>query len=100
MHELTLFPPATRTTDPETSRNAEDRMKGGRSTKNHTVLALLRAHPEGMTSQEVEDALRYRDVTTGKMVTNWWRRLSDLKHLGLVRVTGEVRDGCEVHVVA
>lgn len=75
-------------------------MKPRRGTKNEKVLALFLAYPKGLNAKEVENFLRYRDARTGELVTNWWRRASDLKHLGLIVPTGIIRDGSEVYVAA
>lgn len=90
--------PVARDSDPLTSHKAHDRIAPKRGTRAAQVLALLKAYPRGLTAQEVELFLQYRDRTTGKMVTGWWKRLSDLKNAGLVRGTGEEREGGEVYV--
>jgi hypothetical protein len=97
-YQATLLPPVARASDPATSHNAARAIEPKRGTRMSEVLGLLRAHPRGLTAQEVERFLSYRDVTTGKMVTGWWKRLSDLKAAKLVRATGEERDGGEVYV--
>ena len=92
------LPPVARDADPVTSHRGHDRVAPKRGTRAAQVLALLKAHPAGLTAQEVELFLQYRDLATGKLVTGWWKRLSDLKAAGLVRGTGDERDGGEVYV--
>lgn len=92
-----FLPPASRADDPPTSHAAERRIRLKRGTMANRVYRLLLAYPRGLTAQEVESFLRYKDLTTGKYVTGWWKRLSDLKNAGLVVGTGEVREGGEVY---
>ena len=94
----TLFAPASRAADPATSKAAERRMLPKRGTMASRVYHLLLAYPKGLTAQEVERFLTYKDLKTGKPVTGWWKRLSDLKHAGLAEATGGTRDGGEVMV--
>ena len=93
-----FLPPVARDRDPVTSHAGHDKVQPKRGTRMAEVLALLKAHPRGLTAQEVELFLQHRDLKTGKMVTGWWKRLSDLKNAGLVRGTGEEREGGEVYV--
>lgn len=97
-YETSFLPPVARDRDPVTSHAGHDAVAPKRGTRMAQVLALLKAHKNGLTAQEVEAFLTYRDRTTGKLVTGWWKRLSDLKHAGLIRGTGEERDGGEVYV--
>ena len=91
------LPPVARDRDPVTSHAGHDKIQPKRGTRMAEVLALLKAYPAGLTAQEVEAFLTYTDRTTGKRVTGFWKRLSDLKNAGLVEGTGETRDGGEVY---
>lgn len=84
-----LLPPTARTSDPATSHAASRAIEPRRGTLMSQVLAMYRAYPEGLTPKEVGKYLMHDGA---------WKRVSDLKALGLVRTTGAVRDGGEVYV--
>lgn len=88
MADLDLFAPIARASDPSTSHAAATRIEPKRGTQASQILALIRAYPAGLTALEVE---RY------SMIRGAWKRVSDLKNAGLIRTTGEVRDGGEVY---
>lgn len=92
------FPPNVRTSDPETSHQAAKRIEPKRGTHASQVLSLFRAHKNGLTATEVDAYLSYRDPKTGRVVGGWWKRASDLLAVGLLRETGETRDGARVLV--
>lgn len=96
-YETSFLPPVARDSDSVTSHAGHDKIQPKRGTRMAEVLALLKAYPKGLTAQEVEAFLTYTDRTTGKRVTGWWKRLSDLKNAGLVEGTGETRDGGEIY---
>jgi hypothetical protein len=82
------LPPNVRTADPATSKAASKRIEPKRGTQASQVLAMFRAYPLGLTASEVE---RYT------MLKGCWKRVSDLKALGLIVGTGETRDGSEIY---
>lgn len=86
---LDLFAPIARADDPATSHRAATRIEPKRGTQASQLLAIFRAYPRGLTPKE---AALYANIPHG------WKRVSDLKRAGLVRGTGEERDGGEVYV--
>ena len=77
MFQSNLFPPASHSNDPLTSRKAEARMnRGPRVSHAETVLAAVRAHP-GITAPELMVVTRLGEYQIR-------RRLSDLKDLGKI----------------
>ncbi len=84
-----LFSPIARASDPSTSHAGAKAIEPKRGTQASQILATIRAYPAGLTASEVE---RYT------MIRGAWKRVSDLKNAGLIRTTGEVRDGGEVYV--
>ena len=89
MTDLDLFTPIARTTDPDTSHQAARRIEPKRGTQASQILAVYRAYPRGLTANEVEDYTKIRGS---------WKRVSDLLNAGLLRPTGEERDGSRVLV--
>jgi hypothetical protein len=86
---MDLFTQIARATDPETSHKGAERIEPKRGTQASQILATIRAYPTGLTALEVERFTLIRGA---------WKRVSDLKNAGLIRTTGEVRDGGEVYV--
>jgi hypothetical protein len=84
-----LFTPIARNSDPSTSHAGARAIEPKRGTHASQVLATIRAYPKGLTALEVE---RYT------LIRGAWKRVSDLKNAGLIRTTGEVRDGGEVYI--
>ena len=84
-----LFTPIARSSDPETSHAGAKAIEPKRGTQASQILATIRAYTAGLTALEVE---RYT------LIRGAWKRVSDLKNAGLIRTTGEVRDGGEVYV--
>ena len=86
---IDLFTPIARTDDPATSHAAAARIQPKRGTQASQILATLKAYPNGLTAAEVE---RFT------LLKGAWKRVSDLKNAGLIRATGETRDGQQVWV--
>lgn len=84
-----LFAPIARASDSQTSHDGAKRIQPKRGTQASQVLATVRAYPAGLTALEVE---RYT------LIRGAWKRMSDLKNAGLIRATGETRDGGEVYI--
>ena len=89
MSDLDLFTPIARADDPATSHAAARKVQPKRGTQASQLLALYRAYPNGLTDAE---ACLYANIPHG------WKRCSDLRNAGLIRPTGEVRDGQRVCV--
>lgn len=87
--QLDFTAPIARATDPATSHAGAKRVEPKRGTQASQLLAIFRAYPKGLTPKE---AATYAHIEHG------WKRVSDLKHAGLIRGTGEERDGGEVYV--
>lgn len=85
------LPPNVRTSDPETSHAASKRIEPKRGTHAASVLATLRYYTAGLTAKEMEAYTK---------IPGAWKRMSDLKALGLIVGTGETREGSEVYVAA
>ena len=83
-----VYPPNVRTSDPETSKAASKRHEPKRGTHASQCLAMFRAYPRGLTADEV-------GIFTA--IKGAWKRVSDLKALGLIVGTGETRDGSEIY---
>ena len=84
-----LFAPIARASDPSTSHAGAKAIEPKRGTQASQILATIRAYPAGLTALEVE---RYT------LIRGAWKRTSDLLNAGLIRETGEVRDGGRVLV--
>ena len=85
------FPPATRVSDPHTSKTAEEKItkSGKRETHCQIILDCLSKH-NGSTTKELADyligILRYDQI---------WRRMADLRENGYIRRNDQiVRNGC------
>ena len=79
-------PPAVRSTDPDTSREAAVRTPG----RNSQLVLLLRCyyvHTEGLTNEEAGD----RSGLSSNVTTCYWKRCSELAKLGYTAPTGEKR---------
>lgn len=82
-HELSL-PPASRSTDPTSSREAERSVNGGaRQRQTHRLAELVRSHPD-LTGNELSRS----GVLTERQIS---RRLNDARTNGLIDVSGERR---------
>ena len=86
---MDLFTPVARATDPQTSHRGMQTIEPKRGTQASQLLAIFRAYPRGLTPKQ---AALYAAIPHG------WKRVSDLKNAGLIRTTGETRDGGEVYV--
>lgn len=84
--QQTMFPVASRITDPETSRKAEraHTKLGTRSKRAKQVLDLLHFHPDA-TAGELSRAMlsRHPDLPFTVCAETPHKRLSDLRSLGL-----------------
>lgn len=89
MSDLDLFTPIARADDPATSHAAAKRIEPKRGTLASQALAMYRAYPKGLTDAELEAYTGLKGI---------WKRCSDLRNAGLIRPTGEVRDGQRVCV--
>jgi hypothetical protein len=84
-----LFTPIVRSSDPETSHEAANRILPKRGTDAARVYAWFLANPRGATAKEYSAWTKHE---------GGWKRCSDLIAKGLLRETGEVRDGGRVLV--
>lgn len=87
MTDLDLFSSIARTDDPATSHAAAAKVKRG--TDAYCVWMWYRANPSGATAKEYAQWAKH---------DGGWKRCSDLLKIGLLRETGEVRDGGRVLV--
>jgi hypothetical protein len=87
--DLDLFAPIARASDPETSHAGADRIAPKRGTDAARVYAWYLANPSGATAKEYAQRTKH---------DGGWKRVSDLLRKGLLRETGEVRDGGRVLV--
>ena len=83
MTQLDAFQPRDRRTDPNTSHAAAASMLEGAASHRAKILAFLREHG-GATGDGLDDALGWRHATAN-------RRLPELRELGLVTMTDEMR---------
>lgn len=84
-----LFTPIARTDDPDTSHAGADRIAPKRGTDAARAYAWYLANPKGATAREYAHWTKH---------DGGWKRVSDLLRKGLLRETGEVRDGGRVLV--
>lgn len=88
--DIDLFTPIARATDPATSHAGAKAIEPKRGTQASQILATFRAYAHtGLTDAEVESYTKIRGA---------WKRCSDLRNAGLIRPTGETRDGQRVCV--
>lgn len=74
--------------DPDTSRAAAARNSLRSGTQRTRVMAVVAAHPNGLTAEEVTHLLGMREATSGSSAA---KRLSELKAAGMVIATGQTR---------
>lgn len=84
-----LFTPLARTDDPATSKAGEAKANVKRGTDIARVVAWYKANPRGATAKEYSEWTKHE---------GGWKRASDALRLGLLRDTGERRDGGRVLV--
>ena len=78
---------ASRNSDPDTSAAAASSIRGEKANALESkVLDMVKAHPDGLTGQEVTDLLGLDRVTTSP-------RFAPLKRKGLIYDSGERRSG-------
>lgn len=80
--------------EPETAVAAARRARNFAGTHCGLIQVVLRAHPEGLTSHEIEVILHARGIAHGHCGLSYHevaRRIADLKRAGLVIDSGERR---------
>ena len=86
----TRWTPNARTSDPITSHLGAADVEPRALTQRGRLLAAFRAHPDGLTDEEaaiLAVGVSYRSC--------WWKRCSELRDLGLIEPTGEMREGSQ-----
>lgn len=76
---------SARRTDPWTSHAAATASRPTAQTHRDALMRVYESHPDGLTDEE---AAQKAGITAGG-----WKRCSELRALGLIRDTGQVRPG-------
>ena len=76
--------PLSRSTDPDTSHEAEASIRESAKSIRTKLLWIYYDYPNGLTDEEVGKISGYRDTNVG-----YWKRCSDLRNAGLISWTGE-----------
>lgn len=76
---------SARTTDPWTSKAAAHSIQNSAHTQREIIMDAYRAHPDGLTDEEA--------ASHAGVGGCWWKRCSELRALGMIVDTGQVRIG-------
>lgn len=81
-----LFAPASRNTDPATSKMGERDVKPRRGSQAIRLLEAYRITDTSLAGLTDEEAARYAKLNAGA-----WKRCSDLRRAGYIQPTGNLR---------